>query len=87
MDKIAQNIERLEGMVEKLAKRKKTRVRTLEGKYDKAFERQAAFKGNGIYTIANLFSTDTRELKLMFVLQQEGIDPNKEDKQDVNEDE
>ena len=34
------------------------------------FNRQARFVGNGIYMIAGLYSTDTRELFLMFVAQE-----------------
>jgi len=47
---------------------------TMEKKYLPYFEKQASFLGNGVYTIASLYSTDTRELFLMFCAQQEQID-------------
>lgn len=39
------------------------------------FEKQAGFLGNGVYNVlgTNLFSTDTRELFLMFVACKVGI--------------
>ena len=40
----------------------------------KRFEEQAVYLGNSIYHIAELYSTNPRELKLMFTAQQEGID-------------
>lgn len=43
----------------------------LEEKYEDRFNRQARYMGNGIYSIAGLYSTDTRELFLMFIHQQE----------------
>jgi len=46
----------------------------MEKKYLPYFEKQASFLGNGVYTIASLYSTDTRELFLMFCAQQEQID-------------
>lgn len=69
-------IDQLEDQLKKLAKRLKKRVQTLENKYQKAFESQALYMGNGIYMLAGLYSTDTRELKLMFILQQEGVKVN-----------
>lgn len=46
-----------------------------EKKHFPAFEKQAKYKGNGVYNImgTNLFSTDTRELFLMFVAARENI--------------
>lgn len=69
-------IDELEERLKKLARKKGAYARDLEGKHRKAFDRQARFVGNGIYTIAGLHSTDTRELMLMFTLQQEGIQTN-----------
>jgi hypothetical protein len=43
----------------------------MENKWNPAFDRQAGYVGNGIYTIAGLYSKDTRELFLMFIAQQE----------------
>jgi hypothetical protein len=47
----------------------------MEIKHFPKFERQAGYLGNGVYNIngTNLFSTDTRELFLMFCAVQEGI--------------
>ena len=47
----------------------------MEDKWRPKFERQASYLGNGIYTISgtNLYSTDTRELFLMFCAVQENI--------------
>ena len=47
----------------------------MEDKWMSKFERQAGYRGNGVYNIlgTNLYSTDTRELFLMFVATQEGI--------------
>lgn len=46
-----------------------------EKKYEKKFERNARFMGNGVYSVpgSNLYSTDTRELFLMFVAVHENI--------------
>jgi hypothetical protein len=46
-----------------------------QDKYFPRFSKQAAYMGNGIYSIpqTNIYSTDTRELFLMFVAAQEGI--------------
>ena len=43
----------------------------MEAKYVDIFNRQARYMCNGIYGFASLYSTDTRELFLMFVAQQE----------------
>ena len=69
-------IKALEEKLAKYCKRKGLQPRKIEEKHRKAFDRQARFVGNGIYTIAGLHSTDTRELMLMFTLQQEGIQTN-----------
>jgi RNA binding exosome subunit len=47
----------------------------MENKYFPKFEKQAAYLGNGVYSIpaTNIYSTDTRELFLMFVAAQENI--------------
>ena len=47
----------------------------IEDKWRKAFEQQSQYFGNGIYGIPerHLYSTDPRELALMFYAQQEGI--------------
>ena len=53
----------------------------METKWMPKFERQAGYRGNGVYNIlgTNLFSTDTRELFLMFCATNEGIKlPNSE---------
>ena len=47
----------------------------MENKYFPKFEKQAAYLGNGVYSIpaTNIYSTDTRELFLMFVAIHENI--------------
>ncbi len=45
----------------------------MEDKHFPIFEKQAMHKGNGVYSIAGLYSICTRELFLMFVAQKEGI--------------
>ena len=47
----------------------------MENKHFPKFEKQASHLGNGVYSIpgTNLYSTDTRELFLMFVAYQEDI--------------
>lgn len=65
-------IKELEDRVSDLAKRRKVAKMNLEDRHRDAFAKQAQYVGNGIYTITGLYSTDTRELMLMFVLQQEG---------------
>jgi len=47
----------------------------MEDKWFALYSKQASYKGNGVYNIpgTNLFSTDTRELFLMFVAVKEGI--------------
>jgi hypothetical protein len=45
----------------------------MEDKHWNTFEKQAMYKGNGVYSIADIYSTDTRELFLMFVARREGI--------------
>ena len=47
----------------------------METKWFPSFEKQARYLGNGCYNICgtNLYSTDTRELFLMFVAAKEGI--------------
>lgn len=46
----------------------------LEKKYGDYFDRFAAYVGNGIYTIARMYSTDTRELFLMYIHMREDIE-------------
>ena len=52
----------------------------MEKKWMSKFERQARHLSNGVYNIpgTNLYSTDTRELFLMFVAAQENIEMPKE---------
>lgn len=47
----------------------------METKWMPKFEKQAGHRGNGVYNVlgTNLFSTDTRELFLMFCACKEGI--------------
>lgn len=45
----------------------------LEKKHQKTFEKQAQYLGNGVYSWAGVYSTDTRELFLMGILGIEGI--------------
>jgi len=46
----------------------------MEAKYFDKFSRRAGYFGNGIYGIeGNLYSTDTRELFLMFCARNENI--------------
>ena len=46
----------------------------MEEKHWTRFERFAGHVGNGIYKIHELYSTDTRELFLMFCAQEENIE-------------
>lgn len=46
----------------------------LQDKWLDKFNRRSGYKGNGIYGIGRLVSTDTRELFLMFVADVENID-------------
>ena len=46
----------------------------MEDKYFSTFEKRAGYAGNGIYKIDSLYSTDTRELFLMFCAQEENIE-------------
>jgi hypothetical protein len=64
----------------KLKNLEKKITKKMEDKYTPLFEKQAAYRGNGVYSIpqTNLFSTDTRELFLMFVASKEGIKFEKE---------
>lgn len=46
----------------------------MEKKHFPSFEKMAGYVGNGIYKILDdLYSTDTRELFLMYCARQEGI--------------
>jgi hypothetical protein len=47
----------------------------MENKYFPKFQKQAGYLGNGVYSIpsTNIYSTNTRELFLMFVAAQENI--------------
>lgn len=47
----------------------------MEDKHFSTFEKQAIYIGNGIYSIGgtSIYSTDTRELFLMFVAARENI--------------
>lgn len=59
-------------LIEKLEKKITPKM---DEKWMPIFEKQAGYRGNGIYNIlgTNLFSTDTRELFLMFVAAKENI--------------
>jgi hypothetical protein len=50
-------------------------TKEMEDKHFPRFEKQAAYLGNGVYSIpaTSLYSTNTRELFLMFVAVQENI--------------
>ena len=54
-----------------LDKKVKTLSQEKQDKYFNQFSKQASYRGNGTYEIGGLFSSDTRELFLMFVGQQE----------------
>lgn len=47
----------------------------MEDKYFFNFSKQASYVGNGVYSVpmSNIFSTDTRELFLIFIGINEGI--------------
>jgi len=45
----------------------------MEDRHFDNYCKQAGYVGNGIYRIGNLHSTDTRELFLMYVAEQEGL--------------
>lgn len=66
--------EKLEKMLAKHCKVNKKKVLVVQEKYRNNFDKQAVYMGNGIYSVSGLASNDTRELFLLFVLQQEGID-------------
>ena len=59
----------------------------MEAKHFDNFGKQARYKGNGVYFIAgtNLYSTDTRELFLMFCAVRENIPIPKEERQEKEE--
>lgn len=46
----------------------------LEKKYEKDFAKQASYMGNGIYSFAGAYASDTREVFLMGILGIEGIE-------------
>lgn len=46
----------------------------LEEKYSNYFDRFAKYVGNGIYTIGRMYSTDTRELFLMYIHMREDLE-------------
>ena len=46
----------------------------LEEKYGDYFNRFAKYVGNGIYTIGRMYSTDTRELFLMYIHMREDLE-------------
>ena len=48
-------------------------TKEIENKYLVYFEKMTAYVGNGIYTINNIYSADTRELFLMYCAKQEGF--------------
>jgi len=50
----------------------------MEEKHFDLFGRQARYLGNGIYSVSNVYSTDTRELFLMYCAIREGIEFEKE---------
>lgn len=58
-----------------IQKLEKKITKQMEERYFPKFEKQARYLGNGVYSIpaTNLYSTDTRELFLMFAACQEGI--------------
>lgn len=58
-----------------VAKLEKKITKEMENKYFPKFQKQAAYLGNGIYSIpgTNILSTNTRELFLMFVAAQENM--------------
>lgn len=57
-------LQKLEKKVESLPEEK-------QEKYFEHFSKSATFIGNGVYSIAGLYSTDTRELLIMYICQQE----------------
>jgi hypothetical protein len=69
-------IEQLEKKLEKKfgSDGREKRIK-MEEKHFNRFAKQSQYLGNGIYTISgtNRYSTDTRELFLMFVCDEEGI--------------
>jgi hypothetical protein len=57
-------------LTEKLSKQI---TKEMEDKHYPTYTKQARYLGNGVYTIAGLYSTDTRELFLMFAALREEI--------------
>ena len=45
----------------------------MEKKHFDLFSKRAGYVGNGIYSVSGVYSTDTRELFLMYCAIQEGI--------------
>lgn len=64
MDLTKEQIDSLEGMYDQI----------IEDKWYPTFEAQSGYMGNGIYTIAGLYNSDTRTLFLMFIHQQQTIE-------------
>lgn len=48
-------------------------TKEMEDKHYPNFSRFAGYAGNGVYCISTLYSTDTRELFLMYVAEREKI--------------
>ena len=57
-----------------IQKLEKKITKEMEEKHYPRFEKYASYLGNGVYGIRGLYSTDTRELFLMFVAKEEGIE-------------
>lgn len=57
----------------------------MENKYRAIFDRQSRYMGNGVYNLGRHYSTDTRELFLMFIADMEDI--SYDDKVEETEDE
>lgn len=65
-----------------LEKLEKRITANMNEKWMSLFSKQARYLGNGVYGIpqTNIYSTDTRELFVMFVAAKEGFDLPQEDK-------
>lgn len=57
----------------KTEKLSKKITKEMEDKHYPIYCKQAKYVGNGVYSIADLYSTDTRELFLMFVALRENL--------------
>lgn len=71
---IQTDIERYENMIRALEDDQGLDEYAIEERYQKGFENNARYMGNGVYSWCGMYSTDTRELFVMGVLIMEGVE-------------